>query len=88
MSDLLVRGIPTKTRLRIYRLAKNQNLSLNQEILKLLEDALNQAEKQTEIEKRRQAAFKNIRVLREEMARKYGKFDDSTKLIREDRDSR
>lgn len=41
-----------------------------------------------ERERRQKEAFKRIDKVRKELHEKYGKFDDSTKLIREDRDSR
>ncbi len=88
MSDILVRGLPTRVHQKIQRLARRQNLSLNQAVLQLIATALEKAEKEKEEKERRKGAFGRLMKLREELYRKYGEFDDSTKLIREDRDSR
>ncbi len=88
MSNLLIRGLPPKVHQKIQRLAIVENLSVNQEVIRLIAMALEQAEKDREIEERRAEAFRRIREIREENYQKYGLSEDSTKLIRKDRDSR
>ena len=88
MRNILVRGVPAKVRLRLQRLARFQNASMNQALLELLAWALEEKEKQTEAEHEREEVFRRVDELRERLRKKYGKFEDSTKLIREDRDSR
>lgn len=88
MSDVLIRGIPPRMHSRIQKLAQSENLSVNQAFLKLVASALEQLEKQEDEEERRREAFRGLKELRARLHAKYGKFDDSTKLIREDRDSR
>lgn len=88
MSDILIRGIPSRVHHEIQRLAEMENLSLNQFLVRQLVVMVKRnGEKEAE-EERRKDVFRRIDELREELYRKYGRFDDSTKLIREDRDSR
>jgi plasmid stability protein len=88
MSNLLIRGLPSKVHQKIKKLAVVENLSVNQEVICLLAAALEQAETEKEREARRRDAFRRIREIREENYRIYGLSEDSTKLIREDRDTR
>ena len=88
MSDILIRGLSARTHQTIQRLARLQNLSVNQALLQLIATALEKAEEEKKENRRREGAFQRALELREEIYRKYGEFDDSTKLIREDRDSR
>ncbi|OGW84459.1 MAG: hypothetical protein A3C35_02920 [Omnitrophica bacterium RIFCSPHIGHO2_02_FULL_46_11] len=88
MSDVLIRGISRPIHIRIQKFAQSRNLSVNQMLIELIERAVKNFEEVEEQEKSRQEAFERARRLREEIYRKYGKFDDSTKLIREDRDNR
>ncbi|HXV27923.1 MAG TPA: hypothetical protein VD913_03065, partial [bacterium] len=88
MSNLLIRGLQPRIRREIQKLAEAENLSINQEVLRLIAWALEQAEKQRVMEEERAEAFRRIREIREANFRKYGVTEDSTKLIREDRDSR
>ncbi len=88
MSNLLIRGLPPRVHQKIQKLAVVENLSVNQEVIRLISMALEQAETEKEREARRRDAFQRIREIREENYRIYGLSEDSTKLIREDRDSR
>ena len=88
MNAILVRGLPQAVRKRIQKLASAENLSVNQAVIRLLATALERLDEDQEEERRRKEAFDGIRKLRLEFRRKYGRQDDSTKLVREDRDSR
>ena len=88
MGDVLIRGLSSRVRSRIQKLAKSENLSVNQVFLKLISLSVERLEKEEEEEERRKEAFHRVAELREELHRKYGKFEDSAKLIREDRDNR
>ena len=88
MSDLLIRGIPRDIRNRIQLYADSQNLSVNQFVVRTLKQSIGQMETEKEKEERRKEAFRRIDEIREELYRKHGLFEDSAKLIREDRDSR
>ncbi len=87
MGDMLIRGLSKRIHERIQKLAKSRNASVNQTVLKMIHDDLERMDKGIDEEERRARAFERTRQLREEIWKKYGKFDDSTKLIREDRDS-
>lgn len=56
-------------------------------MLDLFQDEMERMDKEISDEERRARAFERTRQLCEELRKKYGKFDDSTKLIREDRDN-
>ncbi len=88
MSNILIRGLPPRLHKEIQRLAKEENLSVNQMLVRLIQEAVKQAEERREKVKRREQVFDRVMKLREEIYRTYGSFDDSTRLIREDRDSR
>ena len=88
MSAILIRGLSPAVRRRIQKLASQENLSVNQAMIQLLKIALERKEEKDEAEQSRKEVFERIEKLREEISRKYGKFDESWKLIREDRDSR
>ena len=88
MSDYLLRGIPFQIQKRVQRLANSENLSINQALIRLVSEALKVREEKEEGEKRRSDVFRRIDEQREKLYRKYGMMEDSTKLIREDRDSR
>ena len=87
MSDLLIRGLPQKIHRAIQRKAESQNVSINQLLIQMIKADLQRGETEQEEEARRKEAFRRIRELREENFRQFGLSDDSTKLIREDRDS-
>lgn len=86
--DILIRDFPDKLKKELKRIAKEENLSLNRLILKAIKYGLDKKEEELRESKERNKVFENIRVIRERLQAKYGKFDDSAKLIREDRDSR
>ena len=88
MSDMLIRGISERLRRLIARLATSQNLSMNQKALRLLEDAVKREQSQDEEGEERANVFRKIEKLREELRAKYGKQEDSAKLIRQMRDER
>ena len=88
MSNILVRGIAKPIHVRIQKFAESRNLSINQLLIQLIEKSVRNLEEAEEREKERAEVFERSERLREEMRRKYGKFDDSTKLIRKFRDRR
>lgn len=87
MSNILIRGVPPKIHREIQRRAAAQNLSVNQLLIRVIENDLKRGESEKEKEARRKEVFRRIRELRKENFRQFGLSDDSTKLIREDRDS-
>lgn len=87
MADVLVRGLPDKIHKQIQVMARERNLSINQTLVHLLRIALTRMEQETKEQGEREEIFARAERLRKEIARKYGRFDDSWKLIREDRDS-
>ena len=87
MSNVLVRGIPKRVHDRIQKLAQSKNLSVNQALIQLIEKAIEHLEEKDNQERERAEVFRRVEELRERLRREYGKFDDSTKLVREDRDS-
>lgn len=88
MADIILRGLAKQTHSKIQRMARSENLSMNQMVARLLLKAIAVTEKEREKEKERTDVFRRIDELRERMYHKYGLFEDSAKLIREDRDSR
>lgn len=88
MGDILIRGVPRQTRSRIQRKAESQNLSMNQFLLRFIQENLREEETEEEKRRRHEEAFRRMDEIRGRLRRKYGRFDDSTKLIREDRESR
>lgn len=88
MSNILLRGLSPARKRDIERLANSKNLSLNQMFLEVIKAGLERWDKEREAETRRLDVFRRIRKFQKEMGRKYGKFEESWKLIREDRDSR
>ncbi len=87
MKDVLVRGLSPRIHRQIQKWAEARNLSVNQALVQLIVKALEHLEEGDEREKERAEVFKRVRRLREEIRRKYGRQEDSTKLVREDRDS-
>ena len=86
--NILVRGLSRKMHAKIQKLAKEEDLSVNQEVMRMLNIAIEKKEIQSMKRKKNSEAFKRLMELREELYKKYGMFEDSTHLIREDRDSR
>lgn len=92
MPTMLVRSMPAATYRRVKKIAKEENLSLSQEVIRLVLFALDEKEKKAikemEEEKDRGDVFERIRILREKIQAQYGKQEDSAKIIRRMRDER
>ena len=88
MESMIIRGLPPKARFKIQRMARSENLSINQLVIRLLVGAIQQSEKEEEKGDGRTEAFRRLEEFREKMKKKYGRQEESWKLIREDRDSR
>ena len=88
MINVLVRGLPERYHRKIEKIASRENWSVNQTLIRLITQALEQFESEREKDRQRHEAFRRVEEIRKEIYEKYGSFDDSTKLIREDRDSR
>ena len=88
MKDFLIRGVPPWVHQRLQKVAEEENLSMNQLLIRILQEGLEIEKRKMEKEKREKEAFHRLREIRERLRRKYGKMSDSTKLIREDRDNR
>jgi len=88
MADILIRGIPLRVRHEIQRLAARKNLSVNQFLVERIMEMVKKNGDQEVEEERRKKAFRRIREIREELYRKFGLQDDSTKIIRHFRDTR
>ena len=88
MSNVLVRGLPRIVHNRIQQFANSENQSVNQVLVWLITDAVKQMEKKKDEETWRAEAFQRLQEIREEIHRKHGLLDDSTKIIRHFRDTR
>ena len=88
MSAMLIRGISPIMRKQIQKLASKENQSINQMIIQFIKNELERKKRQEEIEQSRKQAFQDLRKLREEHFKQFGKLDDSTKIIRHFRDTR
>ena len=88
MKNFLIRGISIRLYQRIRKFARERNLSANQLLLDIIDREIEHCEGNVDQEQQRAEAFQRMRELREEMSRKYGKQEDSTKLIRQMRDER
>ncbi len=86
MSNVLVRGIPPRLHREIQRWAETENLSVNQLFIKLALEAVEARKKTDQEDEEKKDVFERIKELREEIYRRNGIMEDSTKLIREDRD--
>lgn len=84
MPSLTVRNIPGDVYAVLQQDARRHGRSLNAEILTILADKAEMAQRRAEAAK----AMQRIDKLRAEIARKYPSQPDSVDLIREDRDSR
>ena len=88
MKDVLVRGLPAKIHERLQNLAKAENLSLNQALLKLIIAALEEIDSKREAERERAEAYSRLLALRAKIKAEHpGTFEDSWKLIRKDREN-
>ena len=94
MPTVLVRSMPAKTYQEVKRMAKDENVSLSQEVIRLVLFALDEKEKKAikemEEQKEHEDVFERIRILREKIHTEYGgkKQEDSAKIIRRMRDER
>ena len=94
MHTVLIRSMPAKTYQEIKRRAQSENVSLSEEVIRLVLFALDEKEKKAikEMEegKERGDVYERIRALREEMHAKYGhkKQEPGWKIIRKMRDER
>lgn len=88
MGDLLLRGLSSQVKREIKKMAIQEQLSMNQATLQLILWALKKKTEEEEQRKEQGAVMERIRELREEIYKKYGMMDDSTKIIRKMRDSR
>ena len=88
MPTLLVRSMPAGAYRKVKTMARKENISLSQEVIRLVLFALSEKEKKEMEEKDRNNAFQQIRSLRKEIYAKYGKQEDSWKIIRRMRDER
>lgn len=87
MSNFLIRGIPSRLQRQIQQWADKENLSVNQLFIRLVREAIGSRKKMEEEEEKKKDVFQRIEELREKIYRRHGLLDDSTKLIREDRDN-
>lgn len=88
MKNFLIRGISIRLYQRIQKFSRERNLSANQLLLEIINREIERMEGNADEESDRAEAFQRMRELREAMSRKYGKQEDSTKLIRKMRDER
>jgi plasmid stability protein len=84
MPNLTVRNIPKEHYIVLKRDARRNRRSLNAEVLAILADKAEMAQRRTQAAK----VMAEIDRIREEIARKYPGQPDSVDLIREDRDHR
>lgn len=87
MSDILLRGLRENIHQWLREYARRENYSVNQLFFRLIKSELGEKGKEIEKFKKRTEAFRRINERREELYQKYGLFEDSTPLIREDRES-
>ncbi len=88
MSNILVRGLPPKIHRKIQILAEEGNQSINQIMIQLVTWAVEKKADGQRAEDKRAEAFRRIREFQNQMYQKYGVQEDSTKIIREERDRR
>lgn len=90
--NVLVRGVPDELYERIQKLAHDQNLSINQTMLQLIDFSLDQIGRDEKREKQHKEACKRIRELHQEVYQARRKSsapeEDSVKIIRRFRDTR
>lgn len=84
MPDFVVRDIPVGTYKRLRENARQHKRSLNSELLEVLGNEAQQAQRRQRMKK----AIRKMDRLREEVSKKYPVNYEMWELIREDRDSR
>ena len=77
MADLLIRGFPESAKRRVERIARKRNSSVNKTIIYLLMHGLTSTRGTEQSKEDRDAAFRRVRELRDELHQKYGKQEDS-----------
>ena len=87
MSNLLVRGVSDDFKNELAEIALEENLSKNQALVYLLNKAMKIRRREKEEAVEYHEVFARARELRRRIRSQYGKFGDSTQLLREDRDS-
>ena len=88
MKNILIRGISREFKHSLERFVSSGNLSMNQTIVKVLISGIQRHQRKKEEKRCREEAIRRIDEIREEIYQKHGWLDDSTKYIRQDRDSR
>lgn len=88
MANVLVRGLPEPVHRQIEKIAKEENLSVNQMMVQLLRIGVKREAEKRKKDEEQLDVYQRIEKLREEIRKKYGRQEDSWKMIREDRDSR
>jgi len=86
--NILVRDMPDGVHQKIREFATRQNISVNQVLLRMIREEMDRWQREKKEKEHREKAFQRIQKRREEIRRKYGLQEDSTKMIREFRDSR
>lgn len=88
MANILIRGLPERMHREIEEVAASKNLSVNQLLLQWIREAVQYDEERKESKKRQEEAFRRLEAIRKEISKKYGRQEESWRLIREDRNSR
>jgi len=88
MRNVLVRGLPEEVHRQFEKIAESQNLSVNQLMVRLLIEGMKRSKAEEEKRKEWGEAIQRLKEIREENYRKYGKQEESWKLIREAREER
>jgi plasmid stability protein len=86
--NILIRNFPEKIHRKIKSRALANKRSFNQEILSFYLDHLGCLENNEERKQKHEEAFRRLDELREKIRKKYGRTEDSTKIIRHFRDTR
>lgn len=87
MSNFLVRGIPPRLYREMQNWAETENLSLNQLFVRFVHEAVEARKKANKVEEEKKDVFQRIEEMREAIYKRHGLLKDSTRFIREDRDS-
>jgi plasmid stability protein len=78
MAILYIRNVPDKLYRKLKEQAKLNRRSIAQEVVTLIQDTIDKKTKRVEV-------WEEMETLRQRILKKYGRFDDSAVLIREDR---
>lgn len=88
MSQVLIRRVPRFAYAQLQRISRLQDLSRNQLLVRLMIATIKNNLQNKDDRERHSENFRKLLELRREIYEAHGRFDDSTALIREDRDSR